>query len=96
MSEELFIEGGKRLGVRRSDLGDWFVSHSPRNGNSFAEGPWDHWVDLAIKILQDPLTQMVRPEAHFTVKDLPIGDFYSETLHDLTDDELKRRFGDED
>jgi len=95
MSEELFIEGGKRLGVRRSDLGDWFVSHSPRNWNSFAEGPWDHWVNLAIRILQDDLTKVVRPEAHKAAKELDVFDFYSETNRDLTDAELEQRFGKE-
>lgn len=74
-------------------MGDWFVSSSPRNGNSNAEGQWDHWVDLAIGILKDPLTAIVRPEAHAAAADLATHDFYSEANRHLTDDELNARFG---
>lgn len=93
MADQAFIEGGKRLGVRRSDfLRDWFVSHSPRNDSYCAEGPWEHWVDLAVRILQDPLTAITRPEAHEVAKQLEVVDYYSETRRDLTDEELDARF----
>lgn len=72
--------------------GDWFVSRSPRNDNSNAEGPWDHWVDLAVKILHDPLTAIVRPEAHRVGRTLAVYDFYSESNRPLTDEELAERF----
>lgn len=87
------ISGGKRCGVQWAPwMGDWFVSWSPRNSNSNAEGSWDHWVDLAVKILQDPLTAKVRPEAHEVAKALKVYDFYDETNRDLTEDELRDRF----
>lgn len=88
------IEAGKRLGLNRTPwMGDWFVSFSPRNYNSTAEGYWDHWVDLAIKILQHPATEIVRPEAHAAVKDVPVADFYSEVNRQLTDEEIAKLFG---
>jgi hypothetical protein len=43
-------------------MGDWFVSHSPRNHNSNAEGTWAHWANLAAMILSDKQTQLVAPE----------------------------------
>jgi len=73
-------------------MGDWFVSHSPRNGNSNAEGTWDHWVQVALSILQHPATEIVRPEVHAAVKDLPNTDLYSESTRLLDDDELRRLF----
>ena len=86
-------ESGKRCGLEWAPwMGDWFHSYSPRNSNSHAEGPWDHWVDLAIHILQDPLTELVRPEAKAAVAELKTFDFYSEGNRDLTDDELTLRF----
>ena len=46
------IQSGKRCGMEHAPwMGDWFTSWSPRNGNSNAEGPWEHWVDLAVRIL---------------------------------------------
>lgn len=86
-------EGGKRCGVQWAPwMGDWFASYSPRNGNSNAEGTWDHWVDLALKILHDPLTAIVRPEAHAAVAGVePVG-FYDESNRRLTADELAARF----
>ena len=74
-------------------MGDWFVSSSPRNGNSNAEGPWDHWVDLAVRILRDPMTAKVRPEAHAAIQDVPPADFYDEANVYLTDADLAERFG---
>ena len=88
-------DGGKRCAVNWAPwMGDWFVSSSPRNGNSNAEGPWDHWVDLAVRILRDPLTAKVRPEAHAAIQGVEPVDFYSETKVDLTDADLAERFGD--
>lgn len=87
--------GGKRCGVQWTPwMGGWFSSWSPHNSNSNAEGSWDHWVDLAIKILRDPLTELVRPDAHdVAVRDLPDPlDLYDQTARDLTDAELMKRF----
>ncbi len=83
---------GKRCGVQWTPwMGDFFTSWSPRNSNNNAEGPWDHWVDLALHILRDPLTAIVRPEAYAAVGDVsPVG-FYTETGRDLTDEELMTR-----
>lgn len=90
------IEAGKRLGLRWAPwMTDWFVSWSPRNGNEHAEGYWDHWVDLAVKILQDPLTGLVRPDAHEAVAGLEPCNFYSEANRILTAEELAERFPDE-
>ena len=45
--------GGCRLAITRSreTLGT-YQPHSPRNGDEFAEGEWDHWTELAREILQ--------------------------------------------
>ncbi len=93
--EEIYaVSAGKRCALTWAPwMGDWFVSHSPRNGNSNAEGQWDHWVDLALKILQDPLTEIVRPEAHAAAEGLETHDFYSGANRQLTDEELNARFG---
>ncbi|SOE25644.1 hypothetical protein [Streptomyces sp. OK228] len=89
------IQGGKRCGVQWAPwMDDWFTSWSPRNSNNNAEGPWDHWVDLAIKILADPMTAIVRPEAHAVAVTLDQHDFYDETQRDLTEAELGARFPD--
>ncbi len=96
-TEEIAVhEGGKRCGLTWAPwMTDWFVSYSPRNGNSNAEGTWDHWVDLALHILRDPLTGIVRPDAHRAVAGVaPVG-FYSESNRRLTADELWERFGSE-
>ena len=74
-------------------MGDWFVSHSPRNDNSNAEGAWEHWVQLALSILQHPATEIVRPEVHAAVKSLQNTNLYSESNRTLTDDEIARLFG---
>lgn len=85
--------GGKRCGVQWAPwMGDWFTSWSPRNSNNHAEGTWDHWVDLAIAILQDPLTDLVRPQAKAAVAALETRNFYDESDRHLTDEELTLRF----
>jgi hypothetical protein len=86
-------QGGKRCGLQWAPwMGDWFTSWSPRNDNWNAEGTWDHWVDLAILILQDPMTAIVRPDAHRIAQELAAIGFYNESGRVLTDDELKARF----
>jgi hypothetical protein len=87
------VSSGKRCGVQWAPwMGDWFTSWSPRNSNSNAEGQWDHWVDLAINILQSRLTEIVRPEAHDVAKQLAAIGFYTETGRTLTEDELEQHF----
>lgn len=87
------VQAAKRLGNQWCPwMGDWFTSWSPRNYNNHAEGTWDHWVDFAIKILQDPLTAIVRPDAHQTARQLAAIGFYSESGRKLTDEELAARF----
>ena len=76
-------------------MGDWFVSHSPRNGNEHAEGTWDHWVQVALSILQHPATAIVRPEAHAAVAGVENTDYYTESGRNLSDDELGNLFGGE-
>jgi hypothetical protein len=71
-------------------MGDWFTSFSPRNSNSNAEGTWEHWVTLAQDILNDPLTELVRPEVYKAVPEPPHR--YDETERSLTEDELNTRF----
>lgn len=90
------LSGGKRCGVQWAPwMGDWFTSWSPRNDNMNAEGPWDHWVDLAIQILKDPMTATVRPEVYELAQAMHTAGLYDETGHDLTDDELESRFSGE-
>jgi hypothetical protein len=87
------IQAGKRCGVQWTPwMGDWFTSWSPHNDNNNAEGQWDQWVDLALKVLQDPLTAIVRPAAHAAVKDVPTCDFYTGANVDLTAEQLTARF----
>ena len=74
-------------------MGDWFVSYSPRNGNENAEGTWDHWVQVALSIIQHPATAIVRPEAHAAVEQVENTDYYSESGRDLSDDEVESLFG---
>lgn len=95
--EEVPVLGaGKRLGLRWIPwVGDWFNSWSPRNDNSNAEGEWDQWVDFAIKVLQDPLTKLVRPDAAEAVKDLAPVNFYTGASRLLTKEELDARFPEE-
>lgn len=86
----IVASGGKRVAVAQySAWEDWFVSFSPRASGSMAEGPWDHWVDLAIQILQHRLTEVVRPDAYDVASRwlVPEG-FYDETKRELTQDEI--------
>lgn len=93
--DEQPLYGSKRCGIQWDPwMGDWFTSWSPRNSNSNAEGQWDHWVDLALRILSDPLTKIVRPESFIDPADADVKDFYSETNRNLTDEELMQRFRD--
>lgn len=49
---DVVARSGRRLAVQASEwLSDWYISHSPRNDNQNAEGPWQEWVDLAHAIL---------------------------------------------
>lgn len=63
-------------------MGDFFTSWSPRNSNNLAEGPWDQWVDLALMILNDPMTDIVRPDLFRAVAEderlRPIGNMYTD------------------
>lgn len=87
------ISAAKRCGVQWAPwMGDWFTSWSPRNDNSNAEGSWEHWTELAIRILQHEATAIVRPDAHAAVADLMLLDPYSETKRKLTEDEIKTLF----
>jgi hypothetical protein len=80
--------------MERSEwMGDWFMSYSPRNDNSNAEGQWDQWVSLALQILQHPATRLVRPEAHAAVQELDPKRFYSEVERGLTEEEVVELFG---
>ena len=74
-------------------MGDWFVSHSPRNGNTNAEGQWGQWVNLAVSILQHPATAITDPEAHKAAGGLPVHRYYDEVNRTLTDDEIESLFG---
>ncbi len=88
------LSAAKRLGLDWTPwMGDWFVSWSPRNSNSNAEGTWEHWTELAIRILQHQATALVRPDAHAAVDGLPLLDPYDETKRYLTDDEVAALFG---
>lgn len=85
------VNAGKRCAVDwYPAFGDWFMSCSPRNRNSNAEGPWAHWVDLALQILQDPLTAKTRPDAHAAVQALQLCIYQGDV--DLTDTDLRDRF----
>lgn len=89
------INAAKRCGAAWIPwMGDWFTSWSPNNSNNNAAGTWDHWVDLALKVLKDPLTALVRPDAHEAVRAVPANDFYDESHRTLTDEELRARFTD--
>jgi hypothetical protein len=91
--EEPALSAGKRLGVQWCPwMGDWFTSWSPRNDNNNAEGEWDQWVDLALKILSDPLTQITRPEAFIERDKAGIRDYYTGANRRLTETELEERF----
>jgi len=82
------ITAGKRLGITQAPWmagGDWFVAWSPRNDNTHGEGYWDHWVDLALKILQHPATSVVYPRAHDAVVDIPSSSSAAIITVDTTD-----------
>ena len=84
------IASAKRVTIQHCPwMGDWFVSHSPRNRNMNAEGPWSHWVDLALSILQHEFTGHVRPELCEAVKDFELHNHYSENYRELSDDEIE-------
>src|SRR5580692_4771430 len=85
--EEIHVhQSGKRCGMQHTPwMGDFFTSWSPRNGNSNAEGPWEHWVDLAVRILQDPMTAIVRPDAAEAARGIEKRDFYAEADRYLTE-----------
>ena len=71
---EPIIFAAKRLGIRRHDgLPTWFCSWSPRNENYCAEGTWQDWMELALDILQHPLTQAVAPDLHTAATALGLG-----------------------
>lgn len=85
-------KAGKRLGVQWTPwMGDYFQSWSPRNDNCNGEGPWDQWIDLALKILGDPLTKIVRPEAW--MENPAVKNFYDEAATYLSTTDLRKRFG---
>ncbi len=90
------IGAAKRCGVQWTPwMGDWFTSWSPRNGNNNAEGTWEHWVNLALGILDDPLTKVVAPKVHAAAREHlpPLNpDTYSDTERALTYAELMQRF----
>lgn len=93
MVEIEVLQSGKRCGVWHDPwMGDWFTSWSPRNDNSNAEGPWAHWVDLAVRILRDPMTAIVRPDAHRAAQQLEPRAFYADADRGLSTAELAARF----
>jgi hypothetical protein len=88
------IDAAKRLGVVHvgpdQSHWDWFTAWSPRNSNNHGEGPWEHWVALAVQVLRHPLTKIVHPDAHEAAH-AHIQDMrrYSETIRELTPEELR-------
>lgn len=49
-----YFSAGRRLAMHQSEwLPSFYVSYSPRNDNSNAEGPWEEWVDLARQIIAE-------------------------------------------
>lgn len=89
------LDAAKRCGVQWDPwMGDWFTSWSPRNGNSNAEGTWEHWIVLALQILQDPMTAIVWPDLAAIVAEHmpPAPERYDETERRLTAEELRSRF----
>jgi len=90
-NEEVVHGAAKRCGMTWAPwMGDWFNAYSPRNGNSNAEGTWEHWITLAQLILNDPMTQIVRPDVYQAVPVPPHR--YDESERRLTDAELEARF----
>jgi hypothetical protein len=79
------------LGIRWAPwMGDWFVSWSPRNSD--IEGTWDHWIDLSLLILSDPLTEIVRPAVYMPLVAKKVVGFGAESHRYLTYAELRARF----
>lgn len=90
-SEVEVIQAAKRCGLNWNPwMGDWFTSYSPRNDNHNAEGTWDHWVDFALKVLSDPMTHIVRPDAY--IQNPQTKEFYAQSDRILTEQELGNRF----
>lgn len=93
LNEQAVHGVAKRLGMEWTPwMGDWFTSWSPRNSNSHGEGTWDHWVDLALSILSDPLTAIVRPDVHDMSLAGKRQNFYDQSNRRLTYVELRKRF----
>ena len=66
------VAAGKRLAVEETEwMDDWFVSASPRNGNSHAEGQWCQWVHLARLILAHERTAEQMPDFAMAYDDPP-------------------------
>lgn len=89
--ERNVFQAGKRCGIQHFvPLGDWFVSWSPRNENSNAEGHWAHFVNLAKFILSHPATEIVDKDAFMPqLKADP--NMYNGGVQ-LTEDQLKELF----
>jgi hypothetical protein len=80
----------KRLSVVNAPwMGDWFVSHSPRNGNENAEGPWSHWVQVALSILQHEFTDTVNPELRAAALAFENTNLYSEHPNQMSREHIK-------
>lgn len=48
------FQGGKRVAMESLDGGEWYLGYSPRNGHhASVEGPWEDWVALAKKIIEE-------------------------------------------
>lgn len=83
------IDSAKRVGISwLPDSGDLFVSYNPKTDRGSCEGPWDHWVDLAIQILQSPLTEIVRLDAYQAVGSLKSRGLYDSADRYLTKEEI--------
>lgn len=88
------VEAAKRLGVVHIGPNDtdwdWFTSWSPRNDNPNGEGPWEHWIALAVGILRHPLTGIVHPDAHEAAHShIQSMQRYSEVIRSLTGEEIR-------
>lgn len=54
-----YVKGGKRVNVRESGtLPDWFVGYG-KDRSCQIEGPWHHWVTLAMMILSADNTRQL-------------------------------------
>lgn len=89
--EVAIIRAAKRCGLSWApQSGDWFVAWSPRNGNTNAEGPWNHWATLAALILSNPLTAKSAPGLYRP--DLKPAEVHTENPNPLTDQEIAEAF----